>query len=70
MDNPKQTKSDPHDHHDQLPKDVLNNEQDPESFRDPLEVQLAKTGEAPQQSEEGERRKKEQEGEPRNTGNR
>jgi len=39
------TKSDPHDHHDQLPKDVLNNEQDPESFRDPLEVQLAKEAE-------------------------
>lgn len=35
--------SDPHDHHDRLPKDVLNNAQDPDSFRDPLEVQLEKS---------------------------
>lgn len=36
-------KSDPHDHKDYLPKDVLNNAQDPDSFRDPLKVQLEKS---------------------------
>lgn len=36
-------KSDPHDHHDRLPKDVLNTTQDPNSFKDPLEVQLEKS---------------------------
>lgn len=35
-------KADPHDHHNQLPKDVLNTAQDPESFRDPLEVEKEK----------------------------
>jgi hypothetical protein len=42
MHNDKHTKADPHDHHDRLPKDVLNNAQDPDSFRDPLEVQMEK----------------------------
>lgn len=36
-------RSDPHDHHDKLPKDILNAAQDPDSFRDPLEVQLEKS---------------------------
>ena len=35
-------KADPHDHNNQLPKDVLNKEQDEDSFRDPLEVQKEK----------------------------
>jgi hypothetical protein len=35
--------SDPYDHHDRLPKDVLTTAQDPDSFRDPLEVQLEKS---------------------------
>lgn len=42
MDEKKPTKSDPHDHYDHLPKDVLNKVQDPDSFRDPLEVQKEK----------------------------
>jgi hypothetical protein len=45
-------KSDPHDHENRLPKDVLNNEQDPQSFADPLEVEKQK----------GERMKQEQAG--------
>ena len=36
-------KSDPHDHEDKLPKDVLNAAQDPHSFEDPLQVQLEKS---------------------------
>ncbi len=51
--NNKNTKSDPHDHNNQLPKDVLNNEQDPDSFKDPLEAQLEKTKEAEQQNNTG-----------------
>jgi hypothetical protein len=35
-------KADPHDHHDKLPKDVLNIAQDGDSFRDPLEVEKEK----------------------------
>ncbi len=42
MENNKPTKADPHDHDNQLPKDVLNNVQDPDSFRDPLEVEKEK----------------------------
>jgi hypothetical protein len=39
----RKTKSDQHDHENNLPKDVLNNAQEPDSFRDPLEVQLSKS---------------------------
>ena len=39
----KKYRSDLHDHHDHLPKDVQNNAQEPDSFRDPLEVQLEKS---------------------------
>lgn len=35
-------KAQPHDHNNQLPKDVLNTAQDPDSFRDPLEVEKEK----------------------------
>ena len=35
-------KADQHDHNNHLPKDILNIEQDPNSFRDPLEQQLEK----------------------------
>lgn len=34
--------ADRHDHENELPKDVLNKEQDENSFRDPLEVQKEK----------------------------
>ena len=43
MNEEKKTKADQHDHNDHLPKDVLNLEQDPNSFKDPLEQQLKKT---------------------------
>jgi len=36
-------KADQHDHNNHLPKDVLNLEQDPNSFKDPLQQQLEKT---------------------------
>ena len=36
-------KSDPHDHNDKLPKDVLNTAQDKDSVKDPLEHQLEKS---------------------------
>ena len=36
------TKADQHDHNNHLPKDVLNLEQDANSFKDPLEQQLEK----------------------------
>ena len=36
-------KSDPHDHNNELPKDVLNLAQDPDSFKDPLQQQLEKS---------------------------
>ena len=36
-------KADQHDHNDHLPKDVLNLEQDPNSFKDPLQQQLERT---------------------------
>lgn len=39
----KRYKSDGHDPEDRLPKDVQNNAQVPDSFRDPLEVQLEKS---------------------------
>lgn len=42
QDQNKQNKADLHDHNDHLPKDVLNNEQEPGSFRDPLEVEKEK----------------------------
>ena len=42
QDQDKKGKADLHDHHDHLPKDILNNEQEPGSFRDPLEVQKEK----------------------------
>jgi hypothetical protein len=42
MDNEKNLKSDPHDQDNKLPKDVLNNEQDPESFADPISVEKSK----------------------------
>jgi hypothetical protein len=42
MENENKTKSDPHDQDNKLPKDVLNNEQDPESFKDPLSVEKSK----------------------------
>lgn len=41
----RKSNSDRHDHEDHLPKDVLNNAQDPDSFRDPLKVQLEKSKE-------------------------
>lgn len=43
MSDEKKYRSDLHDHEDQLPKDVQNNAQEPDSFRDPLEVQLEKS---------------------------
>lgn len=39
----KKYRSDLYDHQDYLPKDVQNNAQEPDSFRDPLEVQLEKS---------------------------
>lgn len=42
MENNKKTKADQYDHNNHLPKDVLNKQQDPNSFRDPLEQQLDK----------------------------
>jgi hypothetical protein len=42
MNQERNTKADPHDHNNHLPKDVLNVEQDPNAFRDPLEQQLEK----------------------------
>ena len=38
----KKTKADQYDHNNHLPKDILNKQQDPDSFRDPLEQQLEK----------------------------
>ena len=42
MDKHEKTKADQYDHNNHLPKDILNKQQDPESFRDPLEQQLEK----------------------------
>lgn len=42
MEKHEKTKADQYDHNDYLPKDILNKEQDPNSFRDPLEQQLEK----------------------------
>jgi|GEM_PF-1854216 len=43
MENEKKTRADQHDHNNKLPKDVLNLEQDPDAFRDPLQQQLEKS---------------------------
>ncbi len=43
MNNEREHKSEPHDHNNHLPKDVLNTAQDPDSFKDPLEQQLEKS---------------------------
>ncbi len=45
-------KADQHDHNNRLPKDVLNLEQDPDSFKDPLQQQLEKTEQAKKASSE------------------
>ena len=42
MEKQEKTRADQHDHNNHLPKDILNAEQDPNSFRDPLEQQLEK----------------------------
>jgi hypothetical protein len=42
MEKQEKTKADQYDHNNHLPKDILNKEQDPNSFRDPLEQQLEK----------------------------
>ncbi|MBD0367073.1 MAG: hypothetical protein ICV53_13345 [Flavisolibacter sp.] len=43
MKNEREPKSDVHDHNNQLPEDVLNTAQDPDSIKDPLEQQLEKS---------------------------
>ena len=42
MKNEEKTKAEPHDQNNELPKDVLNLEQDPNSFKDPLAQQSDK----------------------------
>ena len=56
MEDQNKTKSGLQEQNDQFPKDVMNNEQDPGSIKDPLEEQLAKTGGKPMQDgEKGQR---------------
>ena len=56
MEEQNKPKSDLNDLDDKFPKDVLNNEQEPGSIKDPLEAQLAKTGGKPMQDgEKGQR---------------
>ena len=42
MENEKKLESDPHNQDNNMPKKVLNNEQDPESFKDPLTMEKNK----------------------------
>jgi hypothetical protein len=42
MEKHEKVKADQHDHNNHLPKDILNLQQDPDSFQDPLEQQLEK----------------------------